>query len=88
MRVFLAPRGLWLTLDAGTFENVELNTRTGVVRITLSPATEHTKQARLRVEQPAKVAGVGNYAPAQQLSQERGAYVIPLEKQPVAIELK
>ncbi|HZN06601.1 MAG TPA: DUF5695 domain-containing protein [Pyrinomonadaceae bacterium] len=88
MRVFLAPRGLWLTLDAGTFENVELNTRTGVVRITLSPATEHTKQARLRVEQPAKVAGVGNYAPAQRLSQERGAYVIPLEKQPVAIELK
>jgi hypothetical protein len=88
MRVFLAPRGLWLTLDAGTFENVELNTRTGVVRITLSPATEHTKQARLRVEQPAKVAGVGNYTPARQLSQERGAYVIPLQKQPVAIELK
>ena len=88
MRVYLAPVGLWLTLDAGTFESVELNTRTGNVRIALSPATEYTKQARLRVEQPAKVTGVGNYAPTQQLTQERGAYVIPLKQQTTWIELK
>jgi hypothetical protein len=67
---------------------VELNTRTGVVRISLSPATEHTKHARLRVEQPAKVAAVGDYRPTQQLPQERGAYVIPLKKQTTRIDLK
>jgi hypothetical protein len=88
MRVYLAPRGLWLTLDAGTFESVELNTRTGVVRIALSPATEYTKQARLRVEQPAKIAGVGTYEPTQQRTQERGAYVIQLKKQATWIQLK
>jgi hypothetical protein len=88
MRVYLAPRGLWLTLDAGTFESVELNTRTGAVRITLSPAIENTKAARLRVEQPAKLAGVANYQPARQLTQERGAYVIPLRRVATSIELK
>lgn len=88
MRVYLAPRGLWLTLDAGTFESVELNPRTGAVRISLSPATEHMKTARLRVEQPAKLAGVGNYQPARQLTQERGAFVIPLKQQATQIELK
>jgi hypothetical protein len=88
MRVYIAPRGLWLTLDAGNFESVELNTRTGVVRITLSPATEYTKQARLRVEQSAKLTGVGDYKPTEQLTQERGAYVIQLKKQSTRIELK
>jgi hypothetical protein len=88
MRVYIAPRGLWLTLDAGTFESVELNTRTGAVRISLAPATEYTKVARLRVEQPAKIAGVGNYRPATQLTEERGAYVIPLRKQATQVELK
>ena len=88
MRVYLAPVGLWLTLDAGTFDSVELNTRTGNVRVALSPETEYTNQARLRVEQPAKVMGVGNYVPTQQLTQERGAYVIPLKQQTTWVELK
>ena len=88
MRVYLAPLGLWMTLDAGTFAAVELNTRTGVVRIALSPATEYTKQARLHIEQPAKVAGVGSYVPTKQLIQERGAYVIPLQQQTTWIEFK
>jgi len=87
-RVYVAARGLWLTLDSGTFESVQLNTRTGVVRISLSPATEYTRQARLRVEQPAKVAGVGDYHPTQLRAQERGAYVVELKKQPTWIELK
>ncbi len=37
-RVYIAPLGLWLTLDAGTFEQVAINTRTNVVRVSLSPA--------------------------------------------------
>jgi hypothetical protein len=88
MRVYIAPRGLWLTLDAGTFKSVELNTRTGLVRISLAAATEHTKTARLRVEQPAKIAGVENYQPATKLTEERGAYVIPLRKVTTQVELK
>jgi len=86
-RVYVAPRGLWLTLDAGTFESVEVNTRTHAVRVGLSPATPTTPQARLRVEQPAKVPGVGTYHPGQPLKVEHGAYTIPLNKATTGIQL-
>jgi hypothetical protein len=86
-RVYLAPVGLWLTLDAGTFESVELNSQTHAVRVTFSPATQYTPTARLRAEQPAAVQGVGKYRPAKSLAQERDAYVVPLGKQATVIEL-
>lgn len=86
-RVYLAPRGLWLTLDAGRFESVELNTKTGAVRVGLASATPETPQARLRIEQPAKVVGVGNYQPSQPLKQEREAFVLPLKQGSTWIEL-
>ncbi len=73
-RVYLAPLGLWLTLDAGTFESVELSPNG--VRVTLSAADPYTTAARLRVERP---AGVGaEMAPAGTFTNERGAFVIPL----------
>src|SRR5262249_45039401 len=52
-RVYLAPLGLWLTLDAGMFDAVELNPRTHTARVSLAPADQYTPQARLRIEQPA-----------------------------------
>ena len=87
MRAYVAPLGLWLTLDAGTFASVDVNTRTHVVRITLSPQTPDTQQARLHVEQPAKVTGVGTYRPRLQLTTERDAYAIPLKRTTTWIEL-
>ncbi|HMV83684.1 MAG TPA: DUF5695 domain-containing protein [Blastocatellia bacterium] len=87
MRVYLAPRGLWLTLDAGRFETVELNAKTGAVRVSLASATSETPQARLRIEQPAKPTGVGSYQPSQPLKQEREAFVIPLKQAMTWIEL-
>jgi hypothetical protein len=79
MRVYVAAFGLWLTLDAGQFTNVEVNSRTGVVRVGLAAATKFTPAARLRVEQPAKVKRVGTYHPATPLKSERDAYVVPLK---------
>ena len=80
MRVYIAPRGLWLTLDAGTFESVEVNTRTHAIRIGLSPQSSNTPEARLHVEQPSRTSGVGDYHPRQQLKFERDGYTIPLTK--------
>ncbi len=80
MRVYIAPRGLWLTLDAGTFESVDVNTRTNAIRIGLSPQTSNTVEARLHLEQPAKLSGVGAYHPRQQFRFERNGYTIPLGK--------
>jgi hypothetical protein len=87
MRVYVAPRGLWLTLDAGAFEAVEVNTRTHAVRAGLARATRHTPLARLRVEQPSKVAGVGDYRPQRRFVKERDAYTIPLSGGTTWIEL-
>jgi hypothetical protein len=79
-RVYVASMGLWLTLEAGKFDAVEVDSKTGVVRIGLSAATKFTPMARLRLEQPAKLQGVGTYRPTKPLKLERDAYVVPLEK--------
>ncbi len=86
-RVFLAPVGLYLTLDAGTFESVELDTRTGAVRVTLARATPATPQARLRIEQPAKVGAVGPYAPRPIYPMDAGSYTIPLRPGTTQVDL-
>jgi hypothetical protein len=80
MRVFVASAGVWLTLDAGQFQEIEVNAKTGAIRLGFSGATEFLHSARLRIEQPAKISGAANYRPAKSLQQERGAYVIPLGK--------
>jgi hypothetical protein len=78
MRVYLASAGLSLTLDAGQFETVEVNSKTGVIRVGLASATQYLRAARLRIEQPGKVGGAKSYHPAKSWKQERGAYVVPL----------
>lgn len=87
MRVYVAPIGLWLTLDAGEFETVEVNPKNGRVRSGLSLATQFTPIARLRVEQPASLHGVGRYQPAARLKFERDAFVVPLGKHLTWVEL-
>jgi len=87
MRVYVASAGLWLTLDAGQFQQIEVNSRTGAIRVGLAPATEFLRSARLRIEQPAKVSGALNYQPLKSIAQERGAYVIPLGKTTTWVEL-
>lgn len=86
-RVYVAPLGLWLTLDAGTFETIALNTRTKVVRITLSRADGFTPNARLRLQQPARIASAGTYRPQQKLVNEHGAFTIPLRSSTTTITL-
>jgi hypothetical protein len=86
-RVYLAPYGLWLTLNAGTFEALELNSKTGVLRIGLSSSDQFTPEARLRIENSAKITGVGEFRPTTQLKVEREAYVVPLNKTVTWMEL-
>jgi hypothetical protein len=86
-RVYISSLGLWLTLDSGAFDNVVVNPETGAVRVGLAGATETTPKAKLRIEQPAKIDGVGTYHPASAFESERGAFVIPLEKGTTWVEL-
>jgi hypothetical protein len=79
-RVFIAPVGLWLELDAGTFDSVEVHSRTHAVRVGLSSANAFWTNARLRVDQPAQVAGIGTYRIREAFTNERGAMTIPLRR--------
>jgi hypothetical protein len=85
-RVYLAPFGLWLDLDAGQFAGIEINRRTKAVRVGLAPKNPTTKEARLRIEQPSKLGGM--FRPAKPLKFEREAFTLPLETQIKWIELK
>lgn len=86
-RIYVAPLGLYLTLDAGAFESVEINTASKRVRVGLAATTAHTPTARLRIEQPARVAGVGAFAPVAALTRVRGAFVVPLASATTWVEL-
>jgi hypothetical protein len=86
-RVYIAPVGLWLTLDAGKFESVEFNSKTGTIRIGFAAATSLTPKAFLRVAQPAKIQGVGAYRPSESFQVARDAYLIPLGKKTTWIEV-
>ncbi len=77
-RVYVAPLGLWLTLDSGRFEGIEINKRTAAVRLGLAGATPFESRALLRVEQPAKGNQFTSYVPEGRLASERGAYVVQL----------
>jgi len=83
-RVYLAPLGLWLTLDAGTFESVEISP--DGIRLTLGAADAYTSTARLRVEHPAEVGT--EMAPVEAFTMERGAFVIPLSSGSTEVVLR
>jgi Family of unknown function (DUF5695) len=87
-RIFVAPLGLWLTLDAGTFAGLELDPTTQVVRVGLSVKSALTPEARLRVEQPAKAKAGPTYRPASSLESGGGAYIVPLNTGATWVELK
>jgi hypothetical protein len=88
MRVYVAPLGTWLTLDAGQFEGLEFDSATGTLRVGFTAATQTTTAARLRIEQPARTRTPGSYRPVKPFNVERGAYVVPLHTEATWIELK
>ena len=86
-RVYVASQGLWLTLDAGQFAEIKIDSHTGAIQAGLSPETRYLHAARLRIEQPSKTGGSPGYRPTRSFEEERGAYVVPLGKETTWIEL-
>jgi hypothetical protein len=85
-RIYLAPLGLWLTLDAGTFESVEISS--DEVRISLSPGTAQTPEALLRVEQPGRPEGAGMFSPVRAFASQRGGFIVPLGAEATEVTLR
>ena len=86
-RIYIAPFGLWLTLDAGTFESVQLNTKSKIVRIGLSAAETNVKLAMLRIEQPATISGINAFRPKGSFAKDRDGYPIGLFQKVVYVDL-
>nr|WP_231635526.1 DUF5695 domain-containing protein [Novosphingobium sp. ST904] len=74
-RLFIAPAGLWVTLEAGRIKSADYDARTGKVVLTLDPATAETPAARLLFE--TTTAGGKPYT-ADTGTADRGGYAIPL----------
>ena len=86
-KVFIAPAGVWLTLDAGTFNSVSYNLKTAEITLKLDAADSHTKEAYLRIQQTAPVKGSA-YVAKENLKAQRGAFVVPLKKKEAVVTLK
>jgi hypothetical protein len=86
-RVYLAPLGLWLTLDSGQFERVTLDEAAGTVEVRFAPGDQYTPTALLRIEQGAHVNGKGAIAPSEKLAMLRGAWVVQLDATSVVVHL-
>jgi len=78
--VYIAPAGLWISLDAGTVDEVDYNMINGEIRLKLGKATGYSPNAMLRLSQPAKVNGVGVYSVKGKSMASRGGYGFPLAK--------
>jgi len=78
--VYIAPVGLWISLDAGTIDEVDYNTVNGEIRLKLAKANEYLPTALLRLSQPTKVNGVGVYSIKGNGMEKRGGYEFPLSK--------
>jgi len=87
-KIYVAPVGLWLTLDAGQFSDIEFDSHTKKVRVGLAPSTAGTTRALLRVEQPAKLSSVNEYTTGKSFPIEHGGYAIPLGSAITWIDLK
>ncbi|WP_230679976.1 DUF5695 domain-containing protein [Pontibacter rufus] len=76
--VFIAPAGLWVSLQAGKMKKITYNQSSGQVKITLDAADTFTPRAFLTIEQPAGVKEGTVYSLRTKASKQRGGYEIAL----------
>ncbi len=82
-RVFIAPAGLWITLDAGKIAEVAYDSVSGKVRLTLAAADAQTPVAYVNFETTVKGAKPYGLKADKALS----AYAVPLKAEPITLDL-
>ncbi len=78
-RVYIAPFGLWLTLDSNVFLSVLIYPKTRIVTAYFNEGPQDSV-AKVRIEQPAKIAGIGKFVPVSRFREERGAFIVPTDR--------
>jgi len=87
-RLFIAPLGLWITLDAGHLVSADFNLKTQVVRLHLAAATSSIPVARLRLTQTALQSNSRAWAIVSGPPLDAGANVIQLGPKEAEVVLK
>ena len=83
-RLFIAPAGAWIVLDAGKIASARFTPSTGRISLTLDPASATTPEARVSVETTTKSGRPYVIADTRIV---RGAYAIKLSAQPTQVDL-
>ena len=83
-RLFIAPAGLWITLEAGKIARARYVPKTGAVTLTLDAATSSSPVARVFVETTTK-AGRPYTVPGAAM--ERSGYSVPLKSVPTEVSV-
>ncbi|PPQ73464.1 hypothetical protein CVT24_007555 [Panaeolus cyanescens] len=82
-RVYIAPIGSLLSLDAGAFSSIAFNPQTRSVQVTILPAPENisgaaaASRAKLIIQQKAVISGFSGLKAPSGLATEAGAVIIP-----------
>lgn len=87
-RVYIAPAGVWFTLDAGRFSSVSYNSANGAVKLVIEKGETWSPDALLRVSNPSLEGNAVTYNTEGLKSDERGAFVIPVSKKAAVVLLK
>jgi hypothetical protein len=83
-RLFVAPAGLWITLEAGKIARARYTPATGRVTLTLDPANATTPAARLFVE---TTTPDGKAYALPGAASERGGYTVALSQGATTVDL-
>jgi len=92
-RVFIAPLGVLLTLDAGAFSAVAFNPSTHQVDVTITAVPDGADSAaaapngRLVIRQKTNISGFNGLRPSTSLSNDAGAFIIPLSSNQAHVTL-
>ncbi|KZV68436.1 hypothetical protein PENSPDRAFT_582365 [Peniophora sp. CONT] len=92
-RIFVAPIGQLLSLDAGVFSSLEYDAsaRTvtvGIAAAASAPNAASAPQGRLLVKQTAAISGVALLTPSSSLKQDAGAWDVPFSGGKATVVLK
>jgi hypothetical protein len=87
-RVYIAPVGLWLTLDAGQFQSVSFNVKSKEVKMEFEKSDSFTPEAYLHVLTTGKEITSKKYDTGFLVKNDRGTFTITLNDEPTVLILK
>lgn len=87
-RLFLAPLGLWITLDAGKIVSADYDTHKHTVVLHLASASTYVPTARMRITETESKPGAPAWKIASHTALDAGENVIPLSSGETTVTLQ